>query len=461
MKVLFSIRNKEIYNYHESVIESLSRNGHKIHLVFSENKNRNNKIFTIDPNPIERIKNLENVTFEFLNPRRNFIQKFNFNFREIINYLNYYNEPYQKYNQHSFYQKRWEKPLPIIFRFILTKLKIGKISIFRKILRLLSSLFELISGFPKTHIKIISDFSPDIIIGTPCNLRFSEEIDFIKYGKNKNIHTIISVLSWDNLTTKGVFAITPDEFFAWNQTHKDELMEFHNIDSEIITICGSPFFDKWFEDKFESFNDAEFEKLFNIKNDQSYLLYLGSSKNLGKYDESIVDELLSKIININNKKNKKLVLLIKPHSTNNDFLGKYVNDPYIRIWNSNFDWVKEQSLFRYTLRNAKLSIGLNTTAMIDSVINDCQVISIIHNKLKNEPTHLAIHFKTIIDSEIYELINSLDDFEFQIDNLIRNQSKFKNNRNIFLSKFVRPCGLELNVGEVTRKKIEKKIKNLS
>ena len=179
MKVLFSIRNKEIYNYHESVIESLSRNGHKIHLVFSENKNRNNKIFTIDPNPIERIKNLENVTFEFLNPRRNFIQKFNFNFREIINYLNYYNEPYQKYNQHSFYQKRWEKPLPIIFRFILTKLKIGKISIFRKILRLLSSLFELISGFPKTHIKIISDFSPDVIIGTPCNLRFSEEIDFI------------------------------------------------------------------------------------------------------------------------------------------------------------------------------------------------------------------------------------------------------------------------------------------
>ena len=73
-----------------------------------------------------------------------------------------------------------------------------------------------------------------------------------------------------------------------------------------------------------------------------------------------------------------------------------INAEKIRLWNSNYKWVKEQSLFRYTLRNAKFSIGLNTTAMIDSVINNCQVISIIHDKLKYEPTHSAIHFKNII-----------------------------------------------------------------
>ena len=261
MKVLFSIIKKEIFNYHESVIESLSKNGHKVHLVFSENNN-SDRIFTIDPNPIERINNIKNVSYEFLSSKRNLIQKFNFNFREIINFLNYYEKPYKENNQHSFYQKRWEKPLPIIFRFIFTKLQIGKVSIFRKLFKLFSKILELISGHPVNHVQIICDFKPDVIIGTPCNLRFSEEIDFIKYGKYKKLHTIISVLSWDNLTTKGGFAILPDEFFAWNETHKDELIQFHNVDEEIITICGSPFFDKWFDDKFKSFDQEKFQKLF-------------------------------------------------------------------------------------------------------------------------------------------------------------------------------------------------------
>ena len=96
--------------------------------------------------------------------------------------------------------------------------------------------------------------------------------------------------------------------------------------------------------------------------------------------------------------------------------------------------------------------------MIDSVINNCQVISIIHDKLKNEPTHLAIHFKNIIDSEIYELINNLDNFEMQIDKLKIGREKFKINRDIFLSKFVRPNGVSLNVGDITNNEIEKNLK---
>lgn len=457
MKVLFSIRNKEIFNYHESVIESLSKNGHKVHLVFSENNN-SDRIFTIDPNPIERINNIKNVSYEFLSSKRNLIQKFNFNFREIINFLNYYEKPYKENNQHSFYQKRWEKPLPIIFRFIFTKLQIGKVSIFRKLFKLFSKILELISGHPVNHVQIICDFKPDVIIGTPCNLRFSEEIDFIKYGKYKKLHTIISVLSWDNLTTKGGFAILPDEFFAWNETHKDELIQFHNVDEEIITICGSPFFDKWFDDKFKSFDQEQFQKLFEIDANDNYLLYLGSSKNLGKYDEVIIDELLGKISILNSKNKDNLKLLIKPHSTNKSFMNKYIKNPDVKLWKSNHEWVKEQSLFRYVLRNAKFSIGLNTTAMIDSVINNCQVISIIHDKLKNEPTHLAIHFKNIIDSEIYELINNLDNFEMQIDKLKIGREKFKINRDIFLSKFVRPNGVSLNVGDITNNEIEKNLK---
>ena len=451
-KILFSIRNKEIFSYHESVIENLSNNGYKVHLVFSENSN--NDFFSIDPNPLERIIKLENVSHEFLKPKRNILQKLNFIIREIINYLNYYEKPYKKFNQHPFYQKRWEKTLPIFVRFIFTKLSIGKLRLVRKAFKLLASIFESISGYPENHVKIINSFSPDMIIGTPCNLRFSEEIDFIKYGKNKNIYTIISVLSWDNLTTKGGFAVKPDMFFAWNETHRNELIKFHKVNENTISVCGSPFFDKWFNEKYQSFDINEFENIMNIKSNQEYLLYLGSSKNLGKFDENIIDELLNSIKVNNNKSINELILLIKPHSTHKNFLEKYSNHPNARIWNSNFKWIKDQSLFKYAFENAKCSIGLNTTGMIDSVINNCPVISITHTKLKNEPTHSAIHFKNIIESEIYYLVNELDNFEKIFNNLKSNQNKFNKNREAFISKFVRPNGIKLNVGDITRKNIE-------
>ena len=93
-----------------------------------------------------------------------------------------------------------------------------------KFTNILFNFTEKVSGSPKTHKKIINDFKPDIIIGSPGNLRHSEEIEFIKYGKSKNILTILFILTWDNLTTKGGFNVMPDKFFAWNKYHENELV---------------------------------------------------------------------------------------------------------------------------------------------------------------------------------------------------------------------------------------------
>ena len=120
MKVLYCLRNINIFNYHESVIENLSSKGHFVKIIFSNNNYVNEN--SMDPNPEERINNLNNVSFEYLIPKRNLIQKINFIFREIKNYQRYFNKSYKKDSQHYFYQERWAKYLPIFIRFIFTKI---------------------------------------------------------------------------------------------------------------------------------------------------------------------------------------------------------------------------------------------------------------------------------------------------------------------------------------------------
>ena len=63
MKVLYCLRNINIFNYHESIIENLSDNGHIVKIIFSNNNYFNEN--SMDPNPEERINNLNNVSFEY------------------------------------------------------------------------------------------------------------------------------------------------------------------------------------------------------------------------------------------------------------------------------------------------------------------------------------------------------------------------------------------------------------
>ena len=92
--------------------------------------------------------------------------------------------------------------------------------------------------------------------------------------------------------------------------------------------------------------------------------------------------------------------------------------------------------------------------MIDSVINKCPVISIIYDKNLYEPTNSAIHFKTMIESDIYTLMDDLRYLEDGIEKIQSNKTLFENKRNEFIQSFVRPVNLNIEVGEIVRKEIE-------
>tara|TARA_B100001996_G_C18632891_1_gene582486 strand:- start:122 stop:1492 length:1371 start_codon:yes stop_codon:yes gene_type:complete len=453
MKILYCIRNNNIFNYQESFIEDLSQNGHTVHIVFSNIQKAKKEDF-MDPNTFERLEKLPNISFENLISKRNIIQKTNMIFREVKNYQRYFSKPYQDSPQHSFYQERWEKYLPIFIRFIFTKVSIFKSTSFIKFTNKFFNLVEFISGSPKSHKKIIDDFNPDAIIATPANLRYSEEVDFIKYGKKKGIFSVISVLSWDNLTTKGGFNISPDKFIVWNSIHEKELINYHDVDKKNILILGSTFFDKWFMEKYDGFKKQDFNRIFNIKSEDKFIIYLGSSSNLGKHDQNVISEILKFL---ENSSMKDLIVILKPHLTNKNYLNKFENVDNVRVWRNDLtiDWVENQAMFKFGLNNAICSLGLNTTAMIDSVINHCPVISIIYEGNIDQPTNSAIHFKNIMDSNIFYVINGTNNLDQYINSAAKDRSSFEEKRNKFISNFIRPIDPKLNVGEIARKEIEK------
>ena len=226
------------------------------------------------------------------------------------------------------------------------------------------------------------------------------------------------------------------------------------MDKKNILVCGSPFFDKWFMEKYADFKQEDFNRLFNIELEDKFIIYLGSSSNLGKYDQEVVSEILEFL---DNSSMKELIVIIKPHLTNQNYANKFDHLSNVRVWKNDLttDWVENQAMFKFGLNNAICSLGLNTTAMIDSIINHCPVISIIHEKNIDQPTNSAIHFKSLINSETYHLIDNINNLDQDINSVSEDKNSFEEKRNRFISTFIRPINAKLNVGEITRKEIEK------
>jgi len=153
-------------------------------------------------------------------------------------------------------------------------------------------LCEWIAPSDPSLLAFLSDKQPDVMVASPTNLRFSEETDFLKAARRLRIPTAIQVLTWDNLSTKGLVQILPDRLFVWNDRQYRDVREIHRVPQRDLSTVGSPFFDKWF-DKVDGTSSREADcRRLGLDPEKKILLYLGSSKNIAKDESWFIEEVV-------------------------------------------------------------------------------------------------------------------------------------------------------------------------
>ncbi|MEO1627384.1 MAG: hypothetical protein AAFV25_19690 [Bacteroidota bacterium] len=70
----------------------------------------------------------------------------------------------------------------------------------------------------------IAELKPELVVSTyPINFL---EAKFLYAAQQAGCRTLIHLLSWDNITSKGIFPVIPDYFIGWGQVMYEELKEF-------------------------------------------------------------------------------------------------------------------------------------------------------------------------------------------------------------------------------------------
>ena len=269
-----------------------------------------------------------------------------------------------------------------------------KIKFLRKILVFMQSFY-----YPKDLFKLISQINPDLVITSSLGT-FSYDEYILRISKKLKIKTCACILSWDNSTTRGYPRAIPDKIFSWTEIMKKELVNFSDIDPNIITVSGVPHFDNYYNKN--KFNKKDFLKKINLPTDKKIILIITKGPSTFQFNPNICD-LVSKAISTKKIDNAHIIVRIHPLfyqidknkeiefqsalDVFNEIKKKYncltINYPNITSNNINFEMhFEEQHFLKNLILSSDLIINIYSTVNIEGAILDRPLINIDFDNFK-------------------------------------------------------------------------------
>jgi hypothetical protein len=447
MKVLMTLDSTAHYGYHESTVRALGRRGHAVRVLFA-------KEGAVSPlaRVLERVEEGDGAPADvgWLTRRSDRWRRVLLASRGLRSYASYLRD----HEQSDYYRERWQGRLGPSLQAVVRLPPVRRLLGTRPAFAALGAL-ERLAPAADAIVRHLEAERPDVVVASPANLKNSEEIEYVKAARRLGIPSVVPVLSWDNLTTKGLIHVTPDLTLVWNDTQREEAVRLHGIPPERIAVTGSPFFDPWFEDSPAAEPREAFCLRVGLDPQRPFAVYLGSSTNIARDETWLVRALARELREAADPQLRSLQLLVRPHPANAKVYAQ-LDEPDAVVWPKGGrlpDSDSSRQEFRATLEHALAAVGINTSGMIDAVIADRPCVAIVVPEYGATQSH-AVHFTHLLRANTLELADGAESCAALLVELARGADSTSKARRRVVDAFVRPRGLDVPAGELAAQAIE-------
>ncbi|MCG6908378.1 MAG: hypothetical protein LJE63_17370 [Desulfobacteraceae bacterium] len=445
MKILFVLHHAGAFRSFDAVIRHLCAAGHQVTVLYGSKK----ELSGIDRGLKVCAEDLNGLKVGRLLLRKSFVRLANV--RELINCIGYLNPRHPNPQLAKRYGFTVIAPVWNLTR------KVMKNACGRRLLGsdfLQKSLKKVERFIPPDRgiLNWLRLHAPNIVVASPFIFSVSEELEYVKAAKYLKIPTLVAVLSWDNLTTKGTFHIMPDMTLVWNEALAEEAVRLHDVPRTKIVSTGALPFDFWFEMR-PSMDRASFCSHIGVDPDRPILLYLCSSPYIGRDEVPFVLEFAR--ILCGQPKTRPVQLLVRPHPLNAGIWDEVAAEN-ITIWPKKGEFVdvpQAKQDYYNTIYHVVAAIGLNTSAFLETAIVDRPCITIMTERYANKQTGLA-HFQHLRDADFLEVARGFSEAAEIVANIIKGEDAKAGQRGRFVNNFIRPRGLDKPAFELTAKAIQ-------
>ncbi len=449
MGVLFVIKSVRNFSYHSSTIEHLCERGHSVKVIVCSSTEKIVGYPGLNP-LLDRFPGKLSVERQVVRPEESSIHWLA-KIRELRTFASYL----RRKDQSSYYRDRWEGYLSnILKRFV-------KFPFVKNVLALewMDEIFRLIERVGPCNpnvLRYLCEERPDLVVGSPVNMVYSLETEYIKAAKRLRIPTVVATLSWDNLTTKGLFHVEPDLLLVWNKIHFEQAVSIHKINPNRIRITGSPFFDKWWTVDDSRTDRVEFCKKVGLDPEKPFLLYLGSAPSISENEVWVVRALAKALKESSHRKIQETQILARPHPSNFAAYEREASSEF-RIWppaGALPDTDESLLDFYQSVSHSEATVGLNTTGMIDAIVIGKPCLSLVLPEFGITQTQ-AQHFQELVTARTLYLSKGIAEAVTQLEEIcIQGEDPLEAYRNSFSLAFTRPLGKEMPAGRHAADAIE-------
>ncbi len=286
--------------------------------------------------------------------------------------------------------------------------------------------------------NLLNQLNPQLVVSTyPINYLESK---ILYAAKQSGRQTLIHLLSWDNISSKGIFPVIPDQFIAWGSIMQAELKEYYGLENDQIHVCGVPHFDQHIEVKHSKGYEKVISKL-NLKAHHPYIFVAMSAPRFAPHEIDIVEWLANAIEE--NVFGHNMQLVVRPHPQNvQGSLGDKrwlkrldrlnsgrVAIDYPSLVKSKVRWsMRKTDMLRlsHLLAGCKLCLNSGSTVSIDALMLDKPVLLTSfdgHRKLYywKSARRLVdyLHLKKFVESGGARIARNYEELELEISKYLK------------------------------------------
>ncbi len=222
-----------------------------------------------------------------------------------------------------------------------------------------------------------------IISTSPLDIRENTIVNSLP-----GIRSLAIIISWDNLTSKGVINANHHSVLVWNQQMAQEYKQFYQIynDTADVFINGSPRFDIYQEPLFGKYMPENFRRTLNIPAASKVILFTTSAHKHFPNQCDILRHLTDYAA-----LHPSIIILLRFHPADDPLLYSLFSDlSCIRIW-------KPEKRFKYIpdldsllvlasmLRLCDVCIQVASTIRLEAAITNTPCISVAYDGNLNLP----------------------------------------------------------------------------
>ncbi len=282
-----------------------------------------------------------------------------------------------------------------------------------------------------------------MISATPFLIQ--EEL-FLVAAKLNDIHTISSVLSFDNIVSRNAFAINFDNYFVWNKYNKDEIIDLYDIESSKIDIIGPLQFDFYYDSNY-LIPEKEWRDKLSIPYNRKIILFAGGYINVVPNEQDWL-EMIDSCITNGEIRDKPIILFrihpVDPIDRWRKILDKAKNIIFMKPWSVDTTKKGHTNIqlndivnLCSTLNYSDIHINASSTMTVDGAIYDKPQIGPAFDDIgnqkfdkNNKALYKRNHFQPITDSggltlatSKKELVESINDALDRPDRLSKQRKR--------------------------------------